>query len=251
MAQGDGPPETAIAATSRAPTASYSVLDTVTPHIFRTLRREPALAITLAYLFVAMAGIFYNYTFYLKFGVPVLTLSQVSDFLVAGIQQPMALLLVLSTLPLVWLIDRFNAYTRRRRSERREKLRLSGDVSLWNRMRMWVLQAPPRWITIPAYLVAVFGYGWTFVQVYAYHRADEVERGDAAQVTIWLTGAPDPLVSKSKSWTYLGAVSNYVFVYDHDSRQAAVLPVNNIARILPAVGEPGEHRPPIFIAPFP
>ncbi len=236
------------ATSSQEPT---SVLSAITPHIFRTLRREPALAITLAYLFVAMAGIFYNYTFYRKFEIPVLTLSQVSDFLVAGIQQPMALLLVFSTLPIVWLIDLFNSFTRRRRTAKREALIESGIDSTFKRVRLLRLQNPPRWFTVAAYAVAIVGYGWTFVQLYADHRADEVERGDAPPVTVWLAGSAEPLASKSKGWTYLGAVSSYVFVYDHDARRAQILPVNSVARIQPAGIDEVPHKSGLIVAPIP
>jgi hypothetical protein len=228
-----------------------SVLSAITPHIFRTLRREPALAITLAYLFVAMAGIFYNYTFYRKFEIPVLTLSQASDFLVAGIQQPMALLLVLSTLPIVWLIDLFNVYTRRRRTVKREALLRTGIDSTIKRLRLFTLRTPPRWFTVAMYAFAIVGYGWTFVQLYADHRADEVELGDAPSVTVWLTGNSEPLVSKSNGWTYLGAVSSYVFVYDHDARRSQILPVNSVARIEPAGIDDSAHRSGVIVAPIP
>lgn len=85
---------------SSVPEQPASPLLELLPHILRTLQREPALAITLIYAFVAMAGIFYNFSFYRRFDIPVLTLSQIGDFLVAGIQQPMALVLVASTFPL-------------------------------------------------------------------------------------------------------------------------------------------------------
>jgi len=88
-------------ATASRPTADaeqpVSALFEVLPHVLRTLRREPALVITLTYVLVAMAGIFYDYAFYRQFDIPALSLSQISDFLGAGIQQPMAIVLVLST----------------------------------------------------------------------------------------------------------------------------------------------------------
>jgi len=55
-----------------------SPLQSLLPHVLDTLRREPAVAITLCYLLVAMAGIFYNYWFYRAFDIPVLTLSQIN-----------------------------------------------------------------------------------------------------------------------------------------------------------------------------
>jgi hypothetical protein len=49
---------------------------------------------------------------------------------------------------------------------------------------------------------------------------------------------------------YLGAVTNYVFVYDPRSRRSAVLPVNNISRIEPIDSEPRE-RQHVLVAPIP
>jgi hypothetical protein len=154
-----------------------SVLDTLTPHIFQTLLREPALAITLGYLFVAMAGIFYNYTFYKRFGIPVLTLSQVGDFLVAGVQQPMAILLALSTFPLVWLADKLNLRRRRRRFVQREALLASGRNSFWIRLRLMSLLSPPPWLTALVSGFVIFGYGWVFVLRRASRRCGQKRRG--------------------------------------------------------------------------
>src|SRR5689334_5572837 len=119
----------------------HSVLVNLLPHAWQTFRREPALAITLSYLLVAMAGIFYNYRFYARFGIPILSLSQIGDFLVAGIQRPMALVLVLSTFPLCWLLDRLSALRRRRRAVRRRELLEQGAPSAWHKLRLRMLQS--------------------------------------------------------------------------------------------------------------
>src|SRR4051812_43301057 len=190
--------------------AENSVLLDLLPHVLQTFGREPALAITLCYLLVAMAGIFYNYAYYQKFGVPVLTLSQIGDFLVAGLQQPMALLLVLSTFPMCWIADRINHQKHRRR----EALLRDTPESHWRSLRVFVLRPTPRWFTGLAYVSIVIVYGWIFIAMYAQHRAAAVKRGDAPRVAVWLTGDANPLRSQGQSWTYLGAVSGYVFVYD-------------------------------------
>jgi hypothetical protein len=232
-------------------TEHVSVLDTLTPHIFQTLLREPALAITLGYLFVALAGIFYNYTFYKRFGIPVLTLSQAGDFLVAGIQQPMAILLALSTFPLVWLADKLNLRRRRRRFVQREALLAGGSNSLWIRLRLLLLLSPPRWFTALVFGCVIFGYGWVFVRTYAAHRAEAVEDGEAPVVAVWLNGQTEPFPSRSKGWTYLGAVSNYIFIYDHDAARAEILPVNNVSRIEPVPAGGNPQKTSIIVAPIP
>lgn len=215
------------------------------PHLLRLLRREPALAITLGYLLLVMGGIFYNVRFFGKFGIPVLTLSQVSDFLIAGIQQPIAILLVLSTLPLCWLFDLANRRTVRRRHRTLDRLRALEAPNRWQRVRLWRLEWRERqiWILPLSYLAVVVLYGASFVGFYADYRVDRVRGGDAAQVRVWLGGAalqPD----RAEAWTYLGAVANYVFIYDHASERSVILPVENIERIEPVTAAKAARSAP-------
>ncbi|HEU4857725.1 MAG TPA: hypothetical protein VFS86_10545 [Rhodanobacteraceae bacterium] len=148
----------------------------------RTFRREPALALTVAYLLVAMAGIYYDYWFYQRnFGIPVLTLSQISDFLVAGLQQPMALALVVLTLPVCWILDRINVWNNRRHAMRIRQWQALPSLTLLQKLRLqwgrWNLSAASRWLTRIAYLIVVFFYGWLFVAIFAGQQADAVKRG--------------------------------------------------------------------------
>lgn len=231
---------------------STSALQNMLPHVIDTLRREPAVAITLGYLLVAMAGIFYNYWFYRAFDIPVLTLSQISDFLVAGLQRPMALLLVLSTFPLCWLMDLYNLRSRRRHLDALALLRASDSLSGYQRLRRRFLEwrVGEMWYTQLSYVAVIAVYGWAFVGIYAKYRAEAVKRGEVAEVRIWLNGEDGGLAAgESGTWSYLGAVANYVFVYDRTERRALVLPVNAIARLQPM---PAPKRPAsLFVVPFP
>lgn len=221
--------------------APTSALHYVLPHVLRTLRREPAVAITLGYILVALAGIFFNYSYYRQFGIPVLTLSQITDFLASGLQQPIALLLLLSTFPLMWLTDKFNLHTRRKQTEKRMRLAQAAD-SRWNRLKIRLFFAPPKWFTMFAYLVLVVFYSWTFITVYADHSVARVLAGEAPLVHVQMSSDPGgiPALEQDAAWTYLGAVSNYVFIYDRASKRAMILPVNNIVRIEPVPGSRAE-----------
>jgi hypothetical protein len=232
--------------------APGSVLLNILPHVLATLKREPALAITLGYLLVAMAGIFYNFSYYEKFGIPVLSLSQIGDFLVAGIQQPMAILLVLTTFPLCWLFDRLNSRNRRRNAVALEQMR--GEApGLFSRWRAAYLRwrVHQRWFTYFGYFLVIAAYGWLFVRLYANHRVDDVRNGNAPRVAVWLSGEPGSLATKDgRAWIYLGAVANYVFVYDPADRRSVILPVENIARIEPAASKQ-DGGPAAALAPIP
>ena len=229
-----------------------SALLEMLPYVLRTLKREPALAITLMYLFVAMAGIFYNFSFYRRFDVPVLTLSQIGDFLVAGIQQPMALVLVLSTFPLCWVFDWINMRGRRRRAAAAARLRALPSPTYVQRSRLVMFEwlNARRWYTQLTYVLVVLLYSWTFVSIYAGYRADLVKHGDAPAVRLWMNGAAEPLAPAGpRPWTYLGAIAEYVFVYDRETGRAAILPVNAIGRIEP-VARAGS-KPGLVVAPIP
>ena len=232
---------------------SVSPLLGLMPHFLRTLKREPALAISLTYLLIAMAGIFYDVSFYRLFGIPVLSLTQLGDFLTAGIQQPMALVLVFSTFPLCWAFDRINERFRQRHRDDLARLEAAQPhENLYGRLRRRFLRWRVRqvWYTRVNYLVLIVLYGWMFVGYYADHRADEVKHGDAAEVRVWLNGEASAMPSSaSDTWLYLGAISSYVFVYDRAGNRSAVVPVNAIARIAPTAAPP--TTPGVVVAPIP
>src|SRR5690348_5040206 len=135
-----------------------------------------------------MAGIFYDDAFYKKFDIPVLSLAQIGDFLTAGIQQPVALVLVATTFPLCWVFDRINMRHRRKQRLVLEGLRALPAPSWYQRLRLRYLvwRVEQVWYTRLSYLAVVVAYGWMFVSFYAEYRAAEVKQGEAAEVRIWL-----------------------------------------------------------------
>jgi hypothetical protein len=247
-----------IADPARTPSAGdaeepVSALFEVLPHVLRTLRREPALVITLTYLLVAMAGIFYDYAFYRQFGIPALSLSQISDFLAAGIQEPIAIVLVLSTFPLCWLFDRINLWGRRRRAAEGARLRAVPSLDWWQRRRLGFIVAmnERRGYMRLVYVLVVVAYAWSFVSSYAGHRAEAVKRGDALEVRIRLTDGSQ-LLTRSDGhppWLYLGAISQYVFVYDREAARAEIVPVNALSWIEPV--PTAAPKPGWVVAPIP
>ena len=243
----DQPPRPSAAAEQ-----PVSALFEVLPHVLRTLRREPALVITLTYILVAMAGIFYDYAFYRQFDFPALSLSQISDFLGAGIQQPMAIVLVLSTFPLCWLFDRINIRGRRRRAAEGERLKAAPSLNWWQRKRLAFIVGmnEQRGYMRFMYVVIIVAYAWTFVSSYAGHRAEAVKRGEGLEVEIRMNdGSALKTRGTAKPWLYLGAISQYVFVYDRDAGRASVLPTNAIAAIEPIPGP--DSNSGVVVAPIP
>ena len=250
MSESGVAPESRSPASAQATADPHSVLQGMLPSILRLLRREPAIVITIAYLLVALVGIAYDERYYGKFGIPVLTLSQISDFLVAGIQQPIALLLLASTLPMCWIIDRINTRSRRSHAVELERLQALPSLGRWQAIRArflaWRLRA--RWYTRLFYLALVLIYGSMFVSFYAEFQAGSVKRGEAMQVRVHLSGDANDEVSM-QTWSYLGAVSSYVFLYDTQSGRSLILPVDGIASIEPIASAKGGKTP--LVVPIP
>ena len=218
---------------------TVSPLLSLLPYVRRLLHREPALVITLGYLLLAVAGLAYSYGFYRRFDVPILSLLQIGDFLVAGIVEPAAILLMLSTLPLCWLMDRWNMQVFRRQVVTVRRLRAQGELSWFQRKRLAYLESHVAQVRHGgqlrmAYLLVVTMYGWLFVSIYGGYRAAAIKRGEVQFVVVWLNGEASRLAPpKAENWTYLGATGSYLFVYDRQAAQAEVLPVNAVARMEP------------------
>ena len=54
----------------------------------RMIRAHPSLLLTLVYLSVSAIGVIYSYFFYREFGISIVKFVDLSDFLLASIQEP-------------------------------------------------------------------------------------------------------------------------------------------------------------------
>ncbi len=232
---------------------AVSPLLSMLPHIRRLLHREPALVVTLGYMLLAVAGLAYLYGFYRRFDIPILSLLQLSDFLVAGVVEPAAILLMLSTLPLCWLMDRWNMQVFRRQVASIGVLRARGPLSWFQRKRLAYLESHVARVRHGgqlqlAYLFVVVAYGWMFVSIYGGHRAAAIKSGEAQEVVVWLNGESARLhPPKAVNWTYLGATGSYLFLYDRQAQQAEVLPVNAVARVEPQPSPVKAGKTPLVV----
>ena len=131
--------------------------------------------------------------------------------------------------------------------------RASPTLSAYQRGRMrlisWV--DSNRWYRQLIYLVLIVLYGWMFVGAYANHRSEEVKRGDALKVRVWMNdGEAVQTASGEATWTYLGAIAQYVFLYDARDGRAEILPVNAVARIEPEA-DARRRKSGVAVAPIP
>lgn len=203
--------------------------DSLVLQFVQRVRREPALLFTTAYLLLSMLGLWCSYWFYRGFRLPVLDYLQASDFLVAGVRDPVYALVLLVGVAIVLLVSW------------PETLRLRNPArvrALCARHRGWRLLFTPSALTswqstglrpLTAMVAAV---GLTMVAgsaLYVSSRAQAIRQDDAGNpVLVQFSGQPSTALRPAR---LLGTSSAFVFLWWPDQQRAEAVPIATIARL--------------------
>ncbi len=176
------------------------------------VREQPALLVSLLYLFASGIGMYFSWRYLRHFGIDFFDYAQVSDFLLASLKEPITWTLV-AGLVLVMLLD--NWMSRAWGSKPRGRL--------------------TRWYGTPRYrrlnYMVFLGLIVLYMTVFADRKAEDTLSGDYLIVTLRLaeSGTVDQRA-------LLGTTSSYVFTFDPDALSANVYPVEAIEALeLPAI----------------
>lgn len=203
--------------------------DSLVLQFVQRVRREPALLFTTAYLLLSMLGLWCSYWFYRGFRLPVLDYLQASDFLVAGVRDPVYALVLLAGVGIVLLVSW------------PETLRLRNPArvrALCARHRGWRLLFTPSALTswqstglrpLTAMVAAV---GLTMVAgsaLYVSSRAQTIRQDGAGNpVLVQFSGQ---LSTPLRPARLLGTSSAFVFLWWPDQQRAEAVPIATIARL--------------------
>lgn len=199
------------------------------PRVVARLVREPALAITLAYLFVGAVGLWSSVWYYRALGIPVLEYYQAGDFLVAGLRDPVNFLLLLLVIA-VGLVSYSSSWYELRHPARVDAMRRRWWGRLWfnrfaspRRARRWFDLSPEGALV----LATVFG-GGTMLIEHATRRAEALRAGAGAPLRITLQGERLPLQGHAR---LAGTSGSHVFLYWPANGRSEALPVGAVGRI--------------------
>lgn len=196
------------------------------------LKREPVLVVTLAYALVSFMGMWSNYWFYRRLGVPILDYLQGSDLFVIGLRRPDYFLVVLAVVAFVALVGMPVRWFQRN----------PGKAEAMRARRPWLywFLTGGKWMSgrrmraetqMAAFaLVLSLQYLW----IWSVSGAVKVLDGewDGQQVQLTLAGDTAPLPGQAQ---LLGTTSAYVMVWWPGERRVEVLPVANVGRIQSAL----------------
>lgn len=177
----------------------------------RRLAHEPALLLSIAYLATSALGLWANYWFYRPFGIPIFDYMQPSDLLIAGLRDPVYLLLVALGSLVIWLKYRYDDF-RFASPERLLRLRSHwwARVLIVPRWRESIEQREMPWwrqllrvLTLP-YLALLLVY------MYVQSQAQHLAAGQGTPIALSYAGDAAPQADHP---LLLGTTAAWVFVY--------------------------------------
>ena len=171
------------------------------------LREHPALIVSAFYVAASVIGMFYSWAYLRAFGINVFNYAQISDFLLASLKEPftwglVALAFVLVTLDNAWS----------RRAQRK-------GPSRWFR---WY--ASPYYRTTNNFGIVVLVF--VFIFVFATVQARDTRAGEGKVVDVIFADSTGEVRS-----LLLGTTGQFVFLYDAESSEVDVHPIESIHSI--------------------
>lgn len=213
---------------SMLPIASGSG-DSVVVLALQRARREPALLFTTAYLLVSLLGLWCSFWFYRGFGLSILDYLQASDFLVAGIRDPVYILLLLLAVCTV-LVCSWPETLRLRNAGQIDRLKARNVV--WrvvlsrSLLTSWEFTGLRPWTAMTAG-VGVF-LAFTAAS-YVTTRGESIRtEGSGEVISVQLTGDNAPLPGTAR---LLGSSSGFVFLWWPEQRRAEAVPISAVRRL--------------------
>lgn len=203
--------------------------DSIVLQASRRMQREPALLFTTAYLLVSALGLWCSYWFYRGFGVSILDYLQASDFLVAGVRDPVYIGLLLLGVLLVLLVT-WPETLRLRNPD--TVARLMGRNRLWRLLlgrSVFTSWEATRMRPLTAMTVAVTLFMAVAAAGYVSQRGDDIrDRRAGDTVTVHLIGDATALPGQAR---LLGTSSAFVFLWWPALRRAEAVPIAAVRRV--------------------
>jgi hypothetical protein len=178
-----------------------------------------ALALTLAYLFLAAVGMLHRGFVLLYFRINLLDYAEPSDLLLAALRDPLIVLVCIAPIPLVALYFRGAAWLRNR---------YPNNFWATGGARGREFQRKHR---DKLYVVTVILWALAFSLQYAGKVARDLRAGTGRRVQVDLISGSVRAPGDTLWPLLLGTTQKYVFLYDNARELTTVVPVDNVAQL--------------------
>ena len=175
--------------------------------VLRLLRRHPALLVSALYVVASTIGMLFAWRFLGHFGLNVFNYSQIGDFLLASLKEPMTWALVAFALLLVVVDNRFS---------RLWQQKAKGKWTRWYGSRRY--RAINNLVAVVLVVI--------FIDSYAAYKARQVHEGNGKVVEYVLADS-----QSRRAATLLGTTAQFVFLFDVTTQKVFVVPHESLKMI--------------------
>lgn len=197
--------------------------------VFSFFTTHPGLTVFLVYATIAIAGFIYLVTFYAHFDLKVTVYLEITDILVAGIKDPMVMLMVaiaFSMVLVIWIL----VYIQAPFSAWLEK---KFDKGFFKFIPYILGYKGPRSFWWTAFIVLTV-YFFVFIGSHSKNKADRILKDKQELIIV----DADATANSVDQYSLLGTSINYVFLYNHQKKNTLILPLESIRSLTPTKSTP-------------
>ncbi|MFT5608066.1 MAG: hypothetical protein ACI9SX_001002 [Pseudoalteromonas tetraodonis] len=193
-------------------------------NVLKFTTSHPGLAVFMVYATIAIAGFIYLVTFYSYFDLEITVYLEIGDILVAGVKDPMVMLMVLGAFSVV-LFSWGIAY-------------IAAPISAWldKKFDKGIFRFIPHLVGVQSVrsfwysaVIILTVYFFLFISVHSEHKAQSII--EQKQSLILVDSAATS--GTGDDYSLLGTSMNYVFLYNHQSESTLILPLESINSLEP------------------
>jgi len=194
------------------------------------LQQNPGLGFTLIYLAISMLGLLFSWALFSEFNINIFNFTEVSDFLLAALREPMTFLLAGSAILVTRLLHWLGKIEIRHWAAKDPKTRFA----------RFYLRSSKAVNSHPITQLVIFVlYSYLFISLYGGWKARQIKAGEGQVIRVQLT---EPVVDNRDEnqagsnviiqGILLGSTNKYLFLYDPESGITSAMPEENIVRVL-------------------
>ncbi len=189
------------------------------------LQQNPGLGVTLIYLAISLIGLMFSWALFSEFNVNIFNFTEVSDFLLAALREPMTFVMAGSALLVTWLIDWLTMHETRYWNIKSPKSKLAKAYVKSQKLGRH-----------PIARVFIFMlYSYLFISLYGSWKGQEIKAGKGQVIRVQLTEPVPDRHGENQvviEGILLGSTNKYLFLYDPESGITSAMPEENIVRVL-------------------
>lgn len=198
--------------------------------VIQAFKTHPGFLLSMAYFSWAVIGIIYLIVFYASFNIPILKTLEVSDVLLAGLQEPRVSLALFSAILIVVFLYYSTLWSERFKNKRPHLF--TGKRRYFYNLIFYV----PKNIVLfrLMLIVSLIAYFMIFLELFIAEEVKRIKTSKTDFVEVWQNGEainPSCWSGSSNQWKLLGTTTRFIHLYHLTCDETTMVTVENVEMI--------------------